>query len=169
MSIVIIFSLLCAGVPLLAIAAFWPRRRVWLVPLLAFPWIRAGLSNVVESLYTSAIVMPAALAVLLPLLAVVVDRWQSLRARAGFWIGLAVIAALVGWYVWGASAGELGLNHDDQYCTESTRFSGDCKLDPILVANVYLTAFGLIGIAGSIPALVLFAILAYRRWSGHAP
>jgi hypothetical protein len=161
---VIIVILLITAVTALAMAAFWPRHRQWLRPLLAVPWVGALVAPAINPLYSSVVVIPMALAVLLPLLAFFIDRWKSLRASLGFWIALAVGSALLGYVVWAGAAGELGLNHDSQYCLEGTRSLSDCPLDPLLVVNVYLSLAGWIVIwGGSIPSIILFAWLGYRR------
>jgi hypothetical protein len=165
-----IATLLSAGVTLLAMATFWPRHRRWLIALLVVSWACALAAPAVNPLYSSIVAVPLALAVLLPLLALVVDHWRSLRINAGFWVGLAAGGGLLGYIVWAGATGELGLNHDGQYCLAGTASLPDCPLDPMLVVNAYLSLAGIIVFwAGSVPSIILFALLARRRWSSHVP
>jgi hypothetical protein len=166
LTLLALFPLLCLVVALLAIVVLWPRHRFWLLPLLILPWL--GLVMITPGPYRSGLgILPVMLAILLPLMAVVIDRWKSLRRRAGFWIGVTIGVALIGFAVWSGAAGELGLNHDGEYCSEPGSSLADCPLDPLKVINVYLTMLGYVVIAvGPVPSLLLFGWIGYRRWFG---
>lgn len=166
--LLIVALVLCAAVPLAATGALWPKNWFWLLPLSGLPWLAAGLKGQLGPDSSSAFVMPPTMAVLLPLLAVIVDRWESLRANRVFWAGVAIGSAFLGFHVWGVAAGELWLNHDGQYCREPNLSPQDCPLDPLLAGNVYLTTFGFaVILIGPIPSLILLGCLGYRRWFGR--
>lgn len=154
----------------LAIVVLWPRHRLWLPPLLILPWV-ASLTMIPVSPHTTGFYMlPPMLGILLPLLALVIDRWESLRNHKGFWIALAVGVGLIGAITWSGAAGELGLNQDGQYCRDIGSSEGDCRLDPLKVVNVYLTMLGFVVLAiGPIPSLILFSWIGYRRWFSKSP
>jgi hypothetical protein len=110
------------------------------------------------------------LGILLPLLAHVIDRWRLLRSHKSFWIALAVGVGLIGVITWSGAAGELGLNQDGQYCRNIGSSEGDCRLDPLKVVNVYLTMLGFVVLAvGTVPSLILFGWVGYRRWFRKSP
>jgi hypothetical protein len=155
-------------VALLAIAVLWPRHRLWLLPLSILPWV--GSKFITTTWHSSSLVLvPSGLAIMLPLLAVVIDRWKSLRIRPLFWIGSAIIAGVIGFIAVGGAAGGLNLNHDGEYCLDTVSSQGDCPLDPLKVANIYLAMFGYtISVIGLIPSVILFSWIGYRRWFGRA-
>jgi hypothetical protein len=135
------------------------------LPLSILPW--GGSKFVTVTWHSSSLdAMPSALAILLPLLALIIDRWKSLRAHPGFWISMAIIIGSIGYIVWAGATGELWLNHDGQYCRDADSSQANCRLDPLKVINVYLTMLGYtVWAIGPIPTLILFGWLGYRRWA----
>jgi hypothetical protein len=155
-------------VALLAIAALWPRHRFWLLTLSILPWV--GSKFMTTTWHSSSLVlMPSALAIMLPLLAVVIDRWKSLRIRPLFWIGMVIVAGVIGFIVANGAVGGLNLNHGGEYCSDPDSSRVDCPLDPLKVINIYLAMFGYaVTVIGVIPSLILSGWIGYRRWFGTA-
>jgi hypothetical protein len=161
----VVMFVLCSAVPVAASIAARPRHAFWLLPLSAVPWLAVDFTKGLGPHFSSFGVMPPALTVLLPFLAIIIDRWKALRVNRAFWVYSALGFCVLGFLAWGVASGELWLNHDGEYCRESGFSSQDCPLDPLLAGNVYLTAFGFIVLfIGPVPALLYFGCLGYRRW-----